>query len=147
GSNPYENLPTLNLFTYQMSKMIEEQVSKGLTLDDETNVDFTFDLNEFFRVNESGKFVYEDSVKKFLDNLCSGKYPFSTDKHRNGLKHTFWLLPRVNSAKALEKLLKTHSVFKEYKIVLAAGDGISIDQESNFDQERHDFEKNEKSFD
>ncbi|AWI12638.1 restriction endonuclease [Caldibacillus thermoamylovorans] len=147
GSNPYENLPTLNLFTYQMSKMIEEQVSKGLTLDDKTNVDFTFDLNEFFRVNESGKFVYEDSVKKFLDNLCSGKYPFSTDKHRNELKHTFWLLPRVNSAKALEKLLKTHSVFKEYKIVLAAGDGISIDQESNFDQERHDFEKNEKSFD
>lgn len=24
GSNPYENLPTLNLFTYQMSKIVEE---------------------------------------------------------------------------------------------------------------------------
>ncbi|WP_096551841.1 Eco57I restriction-modification methylase domain-containing protein [Ureibacillus thermosphaericus] len=147
GSNPYENLPTLNLFTYQMSKMIEDQVSKGLTLDDETNVDFAFDLNEFFRVKEDGKFEYEASVKKFLDNLCSGKYPFSTDKHRDELKHTFWLLPRVNSAKALEKLLKSHPVFKEYKIVLAAGDGISIDQESNFEEERQDYTKNEKSFD
>lgn len=147
GSNPYENLPTLNLFTYQMSKLIEDRLSKGLTLEDETNVDFAFDLNEFFRVNDDGKFVYEDSVKKFLDNLCSGKYPFSTEKYRDELKHTFWLLPRVNSCKALEKLLKSHPVFKEYKIVLAAGDGISSDYDANFEEERQNYMKNEKSYD
>jgi len=147
ASNPYENLPTLSLFTYRMSKMIEDQVSKGLTLDDESNVDFTFDLNEFFKVKDNGKFEYEASVKKFLDNLSSGKFPFATKKLRHELNHTFWLLPRVNSAKALEKLLKVHPVFGEYEIILAAGDGLSIDKDSNFENERQDYNKNEKSFD
>ncbi|RPK01756.1 hypothetical protein BSBH6_03177 [Bacillus subtilis] len=148
GSNPYENLPTLSLFTYQMSKMIEDRVSKGLTLDNDNNVDYAFDLNEFFRVKEDGKFEYEAAVKKFLDNLSSGKFPFATDKHRDELKHSFWLLPRVNSAKALEKLLKSHPVFGEYKIVLAAGNGISIgENQNNFEEQGHNYyKKNENSF-
>ena len=139
GTNPYIDLPRLNMFTYQMSKMIEERVSKGLTLDDETNVDFAFDLNEFFKVKENGRFEYEASVKKFLDNLASGKFPFAPGQHRKELNHTFWLLPRVNSAKALEVLLKEHPVFKEYHVVLAAGDGISLDAEAK------DMKKNEQS--
>jgi hypothetical protein len=147
GSNPYESLPTLSLFTYQMSKIIEDRVSKGLTLEDDINVDFAFDLNEFFRVKEDGKFEYEASVKKFLDNLSSGKFPFSTDEHRSELNHTFWLLPRVNSAKALEKLLNSHPVFGEYKIVLAAGDGISVTTDPILEEEGKDYKKNEKSFD
>ncbi|RLQ93638.1 Eco57I restriction-modification methylase domain-containing protein [Falsibacillus albus] len=147
GSNPYENLPTLSLFTYQMSKIIEDRVSKGLTLEDDINVDYAFDLNEFFRVKEDGKFEYEASVKKFLDNLSSGKFPFSTDEHRSELNHTFWLLPRVNSAKALEKLLNSHPVFGEYKIVLAAGDGISVTTDPILEEEGKDYKKNEKSFD
>ena len=126
GDNPYENLPALSLFTYQMSKMIEDRVSKGLTLADDTNVDFAFDLNEFFRVKEDGKFVYEASVLKFLDNLSSGKFPFAEGEQRDTLNHTFWLLPLVNCAKAMEKLLKKHPVFKDYEIVLAAGDGLSL---------------------
>lgn len=145
GSNPYEGLPTLSLFTYQMSKMLEDRLSKGLTLEDESNVDFAFDLNEFFRVKENGKFKYEVSVIKFLDNLSSGKFPFSSEEYKKELNHTFWLLPGVNSAKALEKLLKSHPVFKEYSIVLAAGDGISIENDVNLEEEL-DFKKNEKSF-
>lgn len=146
GSNPYENLPTLSLFTYQMSKMVEEKVSKGLTLDDDRNIDYTFDLNEFFKVKENGKFEYETSIKNFLDNLSSGKFPFSIEEHKEELNHTFWLLPRVNSAKALEKLLKLHPIFGEYKIVLAAGDGISMDNQLNIEDELY-FKKYEKSFD
>ena len=34
---------------------------------------------------------------------------------------------RVASAKALERILKKHPVFKAYPIVLAAGDGRSDD--------------------
>lgn len=144
GSNPYENLPQLSLFTYQMSKMIEDRVSQGLTLDNEANVDYAFDLNEFFSANDRGKFKYETSVRRFLDNLCSGHFPFSEGKHRDELRHTFWLLPRVNSAKALELLLREHPVFKGYTIVLAAGDGVSADHD--LEQEATDFKKNEKSY-
>lgn len=144
GSNPYENLPTLNLFTYQMSKMVEDEVSKGITLEDNQNVDYAFDLNEFFKVKENGTFEYEESVNRFLDNLSSGKFPFATDKYRDELRHTFWLLPRVNSAKAMEKLLRKHPVFKDYKVVLAAGDGATI--HDDIEEEALDFKENEKSF-
>lgn len=146
GNNPYEHLPMLNLFTYQMSKMIENVVSKGLTLDDDSNVDYAFDLNEFFRVKENGKFIYEESVIKFLDNLSSGKFPFSIDQYRNELNHTFWLLPRVDAAKALEKLLQAHPIFSEYKTILAAGDGVSVDNDPYSIAQKEDYMKNEKSF-
>jgi len=145
GSNPYENLPTLNLFTYQMSKMIEDEVTAGLQIENEINVDYAFDLNEFFRVKDNGQFEYEDSVIRFLDNLSSGKFPFSKNQYRNELNHTFWLLPRVKAAKALEKLLKNHPTFKEYAVVLAAGDGISIQED--LEAEALDVKENAKSFD
>ncbi|MBK0348081.1 DEAD/DEAH box helicase family protein [Aerococcaceae bacterium zg-ZJ1578] len=121
--NPYENLPQLNMFTYQMSRMIEEQLEVGAQLE-ESNVDFAFDLNEFFATNESGRFIYEQAVKNWLDMLSyNGKYPFSTKELRNELKHTFWLLDRVDSAKALKSLLEEHPIYENYKIILAAGDG------------------------
>lgn len=145
GSNPYENLPTLNLFTYQMSKMIEDEVTAGLQIENETNVDYAFDLNEFFRVKENGQFEYESSVIRFLDNLSSGKFPFSENQYRSELNHTFWLLPRVKAAKALEKLLKQHSIFKDYAVILAAGDGVSISED--LEAEALDVKGNTKSFD
>jgi hypothetical protein len=100
-----------------MSKMIEDEVSQGMTIDNGENVDYAFDLNEFFSADDTGTFKYEKSVRMFLDNLCSGHYPFSEGSHRHELQHTLWLLPRVNSAKALERLLKEHPVFKDYAVV------------------------------
>lgn len=126
-NNPYEGLPRLNLFSYQMSQMITDEVNKGAQIDGK-DIDFAFDLNEFFTTDDNGKFVHEAEVKKWLDTLTQNeKYPFSTKELRAELKHTFWLLNRVASAKALEKLLKDHPVFENYKVVLAAGDGITED--------------------
>ena len=128
-NNPYAALPKLNLYSYQMSRMITDKVDKGADIDGDS-VDFAFDLNEFFDTNESGKFVHEKDVKKWLDTLSANeKYPFSTPELRTELKHTFWLLNRVASAKALEKLLKKHPVFENYYIVLAAGDGKNSDDQ------------------
>lgn len=133
--NPYAILPKLNLFTYQMSDIVREEISRGKEINGET-VEYAFDLNEFFKV-ENGKFVYNSSVDTFLDALTTKpKFPFSTEELRNELKHTFWLLDRVESAKLMAKKLKEHPVFKDYEIVLAAGDG-RIDDDA----------ENEKSFD
>ena len=79
-----------------------------------------------------GGFVYEESVDRFLEALTTqDKFPFSTTELRAELKHTFWLLNRVDSAKALAKKLKEHPIFSEYEIVLAAGDGrLSEEEES-----------------
>ena len=75
-------------------------------------------------------FVYNDSVNRFLDAMTTQeKFPFSTDELRNELKHTLWLLNRVDSARALAKKLEKHPVFKDYKIILAAGDGRMDDDD------------------
>lgn len=137
--NPYENLPQLNMFTYQMSKMITDKVRDGADFGSET-VDFAFDLNEFFATNESGSFIHGREVKEWLDTLTSNeKYPFSTRELRREIKHSFWLLDRVASAKALKGLLEDHPTFDRYKIVLAAG--------SASQREADDTEANGKSLD
>lgn len=128
--NPYATLPQLNLYTYQMSEIIKDELQQGIEIDGETE-EYAFDLNEFFAVT-NGKFNHESSVDKFLDAMTrQTKFPFSTEKLRDELKHTFWLLDRVDSAKALAKKLKEHPVFKEYEIVLAAGDGKLDDDDEN----------------
>lgn len=135
--NPYANLPRLSLFTYQMSDIVRDRVERGIELAEDDVEEFVFDLKEFFATNESGKFVHDADVDKFLDALTQQeKFPFSTPELRDELKHTFWILNRVASAKALAKKLKLHPVFKDYEIILAAGDG-KLD----------DDEENEKSFD
>ncbi len=127
--NPYETLPKLNMFTYQMSEIIYDELSHGLDIDGETE-EYAFDLNVFFET-KNGKFVYDSSVDKFLDALTTQeKFPFSTEKLRNELKHTLWLLNRVESAKLLAKKLEKHPIFKDYKIVLAAGDGCVNEDEN-----------------
>lgn len=130
-NNPYSTLPRLNMLTYQMSHAITKEVKKGANLDG-ADVDYAFNLNEFFATNDNGKFEHEDAVLKWLDSLTKNeKYPFSTEKLRNELKHTFWILNRVASAKAMAALLKNHSVFSEYEIILAAGDGKINDTSEN----------------
>ena len=134
--NPYANLPKLNLLTYKMSDIVEQEARAGMDIDGE-QTEFAFDLNEFFFVKEGGGFVHEADVDKFLDALTTQeKFPFSTPELRDELRHTFWMLNRVNSAIALAKKLKKHPVFRDYEVILAAGDGkIDADDE------------NEKSFD
>lgn len=127
--NPYKSLPKLNLLTYQLSRMITERLAEGVAVaEDEANIDYAFDLNEFFATKENGFFEYEIEVVKFLNCMTTNeKYPFSTPELRDEIRHSFWLLNRVASAKALERLLKKHEVFKEYTVILAAGDGRSED--------------------
>lgn len=124
-NNPYAALPTLNLLTYQLSRMITDKLSEGVAIDeDSANVDYAFDLNEFFATKDNGFFEHHDEVVKFLDRLTTNeKYPFSTPELRDEVRHSLWLLQRVASAKALQRILNQHPVFKDYTVVLAAGDG------------------------
>ena len=127
--NPYSDLPQLNMLTYQMSDIIEDEVRRGAIVDGE-QVDYAFDLNEFFSVKSDGTFIHDHDVDRFLDALTTQtKFPFSTPELRDELRHTFWLLDRVDAAKSLARKLKRHPVFKDYEIVVAAGDGKTDDDE------------------
>lgn len=126
--NPYANLPQLNLFTYQMSDVIRDKIEDGIILDGEV-AEYAFDLNEFFSTDERGGFIYKNDVDKFLDALTQKeKFPFSTAELRNEIKHSFRILNRVDSAKALKRKLEINPIFRDYKIVLAAGDGKTDDE-------------------
>lgn len=149
--NPYAKLPQLNMFTYQMSEIIKDEVSKGIDLSGETE-EYAFDLNEFFETkgtDDNPTFVHDADVDRFLDALTTQeKFPFSTPDLRNELKHTLWLLNRVASAKALAAKLKKHPVFKDYAIVLAAGDGRLSDEEEvqkSFDKVTEAIKNNDKT--
>ncbi|MCL1948749.1 MAG: Eco57I restriction-modification methylase domain-containing protein [Turicibacter sp.] len=144
SANPYENLPSLSLFTYQLSSMIVEKVNQGADLGETNGLDYTFDLNEFFDTDDKGNFKYESDIKKFLDRLTTNeKFPFSTPGLRSELRHTFWLLNRVASAQALEKMLKTHPVFENYHIVMAVGK--QDDNEKAYDKVKNAIITHEKT--
>ena len=143
--NPYADLPKMNLFSYQLSKIITGKINRGVEID-ANNYDYAFDLNEFFSTHV-GKFIHEVDVKKFLDTLTTlDKFPFSTSNLRDELNHTFWLFQRIDSVKAMAKILKSHPIFKDYKVVIAAGQSTDEDGiKKSLDKVRKAVANNDKT--
>ena len=141
--NPYAAMPRMNMYTYQMSQLAIDKANRGIDLSEDAAAEFAFDLNEFFSTDGNGRFVHKKEVAKFLDALCTQeKFPFSTPELREELKHTFWILERVDSAKALAKMLQEHAVFENYEIVVAAGDGrLGDDEDADTGKSRRSFDK------
>ena len=144
-SGVHTDMPDLRLFNYKISDITTKQIEEGIDINGE-NVPPVFEFNDFLATNSKGEFKREADIWRFLNTLTENEgYPFSTSELRDELKHTFWFVGnRVNSAKAMEKLLKKHPVFENYKIILAAGDGRSLDDEES-EEEAEDFKKNEKA--
>ena len=46
--------------------------------------------------------------------------PFSAKNYFNN-RHSLWWINNVDTAKALEKLLRSHDCFKHFKVINAAG--------------------------
>ncbi len=115
--NPYGSLPRMNMFTYDLGPLFERFQDS----------EYSFNFHEFFRTDDNGAFVYEAYVDKFLDLMCSpsndSNYPFSTQKYRDCFRHTFWLVPGVKEALALQRKLEQHAVFSHFDVVNVAGDG------------------------
>lgn len=134
-SNPYEELPKLEIYTYDLDKYIPGFIDVE---------DGAFNFREFFRTwtgdikkdfkplpsKESiGKFVREDAVQSFLNLLTrsdeNSNFPYSKEAYRSYYRHTLWMVPGVKEAYALAELLRKHPVFGSgaFKIVNVAGAG------------------------
>lgn len=132
-SNPYEELPKLNIFTYHLENTFKNY---------QEIEDKAFNFREFFRVwlgdvakdgkhmpagVKIGDFVHEEDIKAFLDLICKKSdetnYPYSNETYRDYFRHTLWVVPGVKEAKALSALLKSHPVFSQFEIVNVAGEG------------------------
>lgn len=137
--NPYAGLPRLNIFTFDLGKVLA-----GF----EDIEDSAFNFKEFFRTwtgdrekdhrdmpeGMEGRFIHEEHVKNFLDLIVKydpeSNYPYSTTEFRNSFRHTLWMVPGVREARALSALLKAHPIFGQFigangesGIVNVAGDG------------------------
>ncbi len=123
-SNPYEDLPEMKIFTYNLGEIFNNPAF----IDD----DKFFNFKEFFRTDNE-KFVHENFVKQFLELLTrtdkNSNYPYSTEEYRNIFRHSLWIIPGVKEGRALSKLLKSHWIFRNFEIVNVAGDG-DADEES-----------------
>ena len=121
--NPYASLPTMNIYTYDLGRLLHEFVDE----------DMAFNFREFFRVNENGTFVHEKDVRAFLNLLTEEDkescYPFANEEYRNIFRHTLWMLPGVKEARVMSTLLQSHPVFQHFKVVNVAGEGDE-DEES-----------------
>ena len=115
--NPYASLPTMNIYTYDLGRLLHEFVDE----------DVAFNFRKFFRVNDNGTFVHEKDVRAFLNLLTEEDkescYPFANDEYRNIFRHTLWMLPGVKEARAMSVLLQSHPVFQHFKVVNVAGEG------------------------
>ena len=137
--NPYAELPKMNIFTYDITKNIDNIL-------DQTGV---FSFPEFFRTwtgnpkadkasmpeGAKGRFVHEPEVSEFLDLLCKkdaeNNFPFSTNEYRQMFRHTLWVVSHVNEAAALEQLLKEHKIFRHFDVVNVAGRSETDEQNEN----------------
>lgn len=138
--NPYATLPEMALMTYRVPEDILTVAMQG-EFDE-------FDLNEFFAatgVGSNAEFAHKSDVQNWL-NLIRGQHqPTSVDALRAGtrppfpysdahvlpyLNHSFWFLPTVSSAHAMERLLKepqnASGFWGDYTIINAAGPGAGI---------------------
>ncbi|GHN35956.1 Eco57I restriction-modification methylase domain-containing protein [Lactobacillus delbrueckii] len=136
--NPYETLPKVSMYTFEMSDHFKEINFTGDGLGK-----YSFNFKEFFRTNENGKFVHEEHVRRFLENITSPgptNYPFANRAFRNNLRHTLWILPGIKECNALEDLLnEPGTVFHEegYKVVnVVRGDKTADEEASQSDVER-----------
>lgn len=136
--NPYADLPCMKILTFTLKKMVG-----GEAIDTKEG----FKFHEFFRVGTDddklaeisiGKFVHEDAVKQFVKKLRTESetslYPFSTNEFREKFRHTFWVLPGVKEAAALEEILKDDKVFGKngkFRIINVAGDGNIEDKDGS----------------
>ena len=116
-SNPYATLPRMNIFTYDLGKLMKQFVDE----------DVAFNFREFFRVNGAGKLLHENDVRSFLNLICKAddqsNYPYATQEYRDNFRHSLWMVPGVKEARALSALLQSHPVFGQFQIVNVAGDG------------------------
>lgn len=141
-SNPYDELPELRIYTYDLGKILTDSRYEELE-------DKAFNFREFFRVwtgdlrsdrvklpegVEVGSFYHEKDVRSFLDLITrsddNSHYPYSTVEYRNLFQHSLWMVPGVREARALSLMLRSHPIFGSgaFDIINVAGDGDSEEE-------------------
>ena len=130
--NPYEMLPQLNIYALDIRDSLRSSFS------DYADGDMAFDLGEMWRMKSKTEFTHNEDVLGFIERLKGDGEAFSkkramTQPHmpysktfRETLLHALIVMPpSIAACKAFAKLLEADEFFKDYKIVIAAGNDTS----------------------
>lgn len=158
--NPYAELPRMQILTFTLPKMVRDEAienneifkfheffrvwteadrqSLQSLMDNETNTVRKAELKAQIENIQIDHFIHEGAVRSFVKKLRTNsdtsQYPFSTDEFRDKFRHTFWILPGVKEAAALEQVLREDKVFGKpsmFYIINAAGDGNIEDKDGS----------------
>lgn len=143
--NPYGELPKIKIHTYDISEVFDNY--ENINPDDTKfnfgkffEVDLSRTVSSSFGREDFHPFKNEAAVRQLLDLMTTsdehGKivsstglegeikrlyYPFSRNDSKSKLAHTFWLLPTIPAATALQELLNHHQNFDEFVVINATG--------------------------
>jgi superfamily II DNA or RNA helicase len=138
GDNPYEFLPDLKQYQYTgLSDLMECNKNE-------------FDINKFFETNETGGFIYESQVQRLIDFMCGEAFDLDENKRflekecnivlpylnvgknkmRDKNRNSIWFFKGIKQCNAMAELLQRHKIFKDYKVIIATGDGEGSAEES-----------------
>ena len=160
--NPYAELPRMQILTFTLPKMVRDEAIENnemfkfheffrvwteedkkiyhRMIEDEKSPLKREELKAKMAEIKVDKFIHEGAVRRFVEKLrtksSTSQYPFSDKEFRDKFRHTFWLLPGVKEAAALEEILKEDKVFGEggklgFHIINAAGDGNIEDKDGS----------------
>ena len=160
--NPYAELPRMQILTFTLPKMVRDEAIENnemfkfheffrvwteedkkiykRLIEDEKSPLKREELKAKLAEIKVDKFIHEGAVRRFVEKLrtksSTSQYPFSDKEFRDKFRHTFWLLPGVKEAAALEEILKEDKVFGEggklgFHIINAAGDGNIEDKDGS----------------
>lgn len=158
--NPYAELPRMQILTFTLPKMVRDEAienneifkfheffrvwteadrqSLQKLMDNETNAVRKAELKAQIDNIQIDHFIHEGAVRSFVKKLRTNsdtsQYPFSTEEFRDKFRHTFWILPGVKEAAALEQVLREDKVFGKpsmFHIINAAGDGNIEDKDGS----------------
>lgn len=160
--NPYAELPRMQILTFTLPKMVRDEAIENneifkfheffrvwteedkkiyeRLIEDEKSPLKREELKSKMAEIKVDKFIHEGAVRRFVEKLRTksdtSQYPFSDKEFRDKFRHTFWLLPGVKEAAALEEILKEDKIFGEggklgFHIINAAGDGNIEDKDGS----------------
>ena len=160
--NPYAELPRMQILTFTLPKMVRDEAIENneifkfheffrvwteedkkiyeRLIEDEKSPLKREELKAKMAEIKVDKFIHEGAVRRFVEKLRTksdtSQYPFSDKEFRDKFRHTFWLLPGVKEAAALEEILKKDKIFGEggklgFHIINAAGDGNIEDKDGS----------------
>jgi hypothetical protein len=142
AENPYASLPQMHLLVYAMPDKLRE-----VALNNQSE----FSLTEFFRTerdeHDIPRFLHAKEVQKWLDLLrgqdLEDLWAAMSSQHRpplpyedlnllRSLQHTVWYLPGVDACLAMRDLLSAqhNTFFRDYEIVVAAGQGAGLGEKA-----------------